>query len=706
MKRFATILFSLALPALLASAADSNNTSGPREIFNFNPGWKFILGNPTGAQEPGFDDSNWQSITLPHSFSTPYWGEPTFYTGYGWYRKQFEVKPNWSGKRIFLQFDAAFQDAVVYVNGTLIGEHKGGFTGFSMDVTSAVQRGTNLVAVQLNNLWNAQICPLTGDHEFSGGIYRDVSLVITDPLHVAWYGTQVTTPQISATASNVNVQTEVVNNDGSADLCTVVSTVLDPDNQEVVSVRTQESVPTNSTVVFNQTTVPIVNPRLWTPETPFLYHVETAVYKQNKLVDNFESPLGFRWMEWTPEQGFFLNGQHYYFHGANVHQDHAGWCDAVSDTGIGRDVQLVKQAGFDFIRGSHYSHSPKFTDACDRLGVMFWSENCFWGVGNSGTDGSWTTSNGYPDNAADIPGFEQNVLDTLTDMIRIHRNHPSVIIWSMCNEIFNATNQAGMKSLLTQEVNLTHQLDPSRKAAIGGAQRDGVDTLGDVAGYNGDGAYLFFDPGIPNVVSEYGSVKEQRPGSYDPNWGYLTYFSNPPIEYAWRSGQAIWCGFDYGTIFATPGQGVSSYGSMGIIDYFRLPKENWYWYRKAYANVPPPTWPQPGTPTQLSLTSSAYQIQAGGTDDCQLVVTVLDNNGTPISNSVPVTLTILSGPAIFPTGSTITFDPATPDIPIRNGQAAIEMHVSGSGQVTVQAASTGLQAATITIKVSAPVNTE
>jgi beta-galactosidase len=287
----------------------------------------------------------------------------------------------------------------------------------------------------------------------------------------------VTTPQISTAAANVNVKTEAVNDYGNDSVCTVVNTVLDPEGREVASVRSQQSVPASTTITFDQTTAPIVRPRLWTPATPNLYHVETAIYLRGRLVDNFESPLGFRWMEWTPERGFFLNGQHYYFHGSNVHQDHAGWCDAVADTGIYRDVQLIKEAGFDFIRGSHYSHSPKFTDACDRLGVMFWSENCFWGVGLPNTGGDWTRRSGFPPNPNDIPAFDQNVLDTLADMIRIHRNHPSVIIWSMSNEIFNAGNKAGMQDLLTQEVNLTHQLDPSRKAAIGGAQRGGVENI-------------------------------------------------------------------------------------------------------------------------------------------------------------------------------------------------------------------------------------
>jgi glycosyl hydrolase family 2 len=708
-------------------AASEGPGAHPRQIINFDPGWKFLIGDHPGAQAVGYDDSQWQWITLPHSFSTPYWGEPTFYAGYGWYRKQFTVPVSWAGKRIFLEFDGAFQDAVVYVNGIQIGEHKGGFTGFSMDITNAAHSGDNLVAVQLNNIWNPEICPISGDHEFSGGIYRDVSLVVTDPLHVTWYGTFVTTPQISSTAANVNIKTEVANSDSNDAVCTVVNTILDPDGSSVASIRSSQVVPANSIVVFDQTTHPIPHPLLWDPDHPNLYKVETSIYKApvrrednsgggpfGRVVDNYESPLGFRWIEWTAEQGFFLNGKHLFFFGTNVHQDHAGWCDAVADSGIYRDVQLVKDAGFNFIRGSHYSHSPKFTAATDALGIMFWSENCFWGS-PGGSGGAWGQSNGYPTNLPNPDAYDQNVLDTLRDMIRIHRNHPSVIIWSMCNEVFFNADTTRTKALLQAEVNLCHQLDPTRKAAIGGSQRGlgqtypgtpayaqtRIDNLGDVAGYNGDGASIpaLQDPGFPNVVSEYEqtSLGFRRPGPNDGEWGSVQLDSNGnPIEYPWRSGISFWCAFDYGTVYATPGQGASSYGADGLIDYFRLPKNAWYWYRNYLDKVPEPPARVAGTASKLQLTSTASRVASDGTEDCQLVVSVTAADGTPLSNSPSVTLSI-NGPSQFPTGSTITFDANNPDIPIRNGLAAIEMHVTGRGTITVQASSAGLQGAIVKI---------
>ena len=218
--------------------------------------------------------------------------------------------------------------------------------------------------------------------------------------------------------------------------------------------------------------------------------------------DAFTTPFGFRWFSWSASQGFSLNGAHYWIQGANVHQDHAGWGNGVSDSALTRDVKMVKDAGMNFIRGSHYPKAPAFADACDQLGILFWSENNFWG--GFGGAGGWPYNGAYPSTSADYDAFDANVLASLTDMIRIHRNHPSIIAWSMGNEdFFNGGPADRVVALLKKSVALTHQLDPAptgRPAAIGGAQSKigGVEpgTLGDVAGYNGDGVGLQ-QPGHP-----------------------------------------------------------------------------------------------------------------------------------------------------------------------------------------------------------------
>ncbi len=661
-----------------------------RQTLSLNRDWKFSPGDVPAAAAPGFDDAAWAAVGLPHSFSAPYFQWKDFYTGYGWYRRHLDVRPEWAGQRVFVEFAGVFQVAEVFVNGTRIGEHRGGYTGFSIDVTPALHPGDNVLSVRVNNNWDARLAPRAGDHNFIGGIYRDVNLVVTDPLHVTWYGTFVTTPDVSAASSTVNVKTEIQNQGAGAQSCLVETSILDPDGQTVARVSSTLNVAAGGTVTFDQTSPAIPAPKLWQPDHPVLYTAATTVSAGGRPVDDFRTPFGFRWFKWTADQGFFINGEHRYFHGANVHQDHAGWANAVTQAGVWRDVRFIKDAGLDFIRGSHYPHHPVFADACDRLGVLFWSENCFWAVGGAHQEGGWTAE-AYPTVPADQAPFEQSVLDTLRDEIRIFRNHPSIVVWSMCNEVFFSGNQPKVKALLSKSVALAHELDPTRPAAIGGSQRGGLDRLGDIAGYNGDGARLYLNPGFPSAVTEYGSVSSNRPGTYNGQFKAADKMNFDTPEYPWRSGQVVWCGFDYGTILGPVA------GSKGLVDYFRVPKRSWYWYRNEYLKIPPPAWPQSGTPAKLTLTADQTTIRGtDATDDAQLLVTVCDAAGHPLSNSPPVTLAIESGPGEFPTGRAITFEPNS-DIYIRDGQAAMELRSYSGGSTVIRATSPGLPDAVLTI---------
>lgn len=691
------LLAGIVLHAVFASALHASAASPLRERHNFNRAWKFHLGDATGAEVAAFDDQAWEPVGLPHSFSIPYFGATNaFYVGHGWYRKSFDIPPAWQGRRLFLHFDGAFQETEVFLNGAAVGTHQGGYTGFEIEITDAAVAGRNVVAVRVNNLWNPRLAPRAGEHQFSGGIYRHVWLVATDPLHVTWYGTSVTTPRVSAAEGVVNVKTEIANQSRASKHCTVRTDVIDPAGSIVATMQSRQTIPAGTTATFDQTSAAIAKPQFWSPERPTLYSVKTTVFDDDRPVDDFASPLGFRWFEFTADRGFFLNGEHRYFRGANVHQDHAGWGDAVADSGFFRDVRLIKEAGFDFIRGSHYPHAPAFSAACDELGMLFWSENVFWGTG--GFDNPWGAS-AYPTNPDDEAGFEASVRASLRDMIRIHRNHPSIVVWSMCNEPFFSDPKVmpQVRRFLRELVAYSHELDPTRPAAIGGAQRGEIDKLGDIAGYNGDGARLFPDPGIPNVVSEYGSMMVQRPGQYDPGWGDmpLTPGADPDTpgswRLPWRSGELIWCGFDHGSI-AGP-----VFGGMGMVDYFRLPKRQWYWYRNAYRGIAPPVWPEDGNAAALLLSADTTTSHAAdGTSDAHLTVTVVDKEGNPLSNCPPVTLTIESGPGEFPTGPSITFA-ADSDIAIRDGEAAIAFRSFHAGETLIRATSPGLTDATLRI---------
>lgn len=672
-----------------------------RETIVLNRLWKYKRGDIANAAHPQFNDKAWEPVGLPHSFSIPYFLSKDFYVGYGWYRRHLQLAKEDLSKRLFLEFDGVFQVAEVYVNGRLAGSHAGGYTGFSIDFTSYAVEGDNVIAVRVNNLWQATLAPRGGEHVFSGGIYRNVRLVKKHPVHLDWYGTAVTTPTLEKNAgksSSVRVKACVKNTDDRMGDYTLYIIVKDSLGQKVAECSKTKRIEAGKETLYDVQTPEIVSPALWSPASPALYTLVSKLYDGKRLLDSEEITFGFRWFEWTADKGFFLNGEHYYFRGANVHQDQAGWGDAVTDAAARRDVRLMKEAGFDMIRGSHYPHSPAFTDACDREGMLFWSEAPFWSTAGPKVDGGWTAG-AYPLNAADTAAFEADVLRQLEEMIRIHRNHPSVFVWSMCNEPFFTDGQTmpGVKRLLKRMVEKTHMLDDTRKAAVGGVQRplgeERIDLIGDVAGYNGDGANIpdFQQPPVPSVVTEYGSTTADRPGQYIPGWGDLARDDSWKGR-TWRSGQAIWCGFDHGSIFG------SDMAKMGIVDYFRLPKRSWYWYRNAYTKVAPPEWPAEGVAARLLLKASKTDdIATDGTDDTQLIVVVTDADGRELSNTPTVTLRVVSGPGEFPTGKSITFRPDS-DIRIQDGKAAIAFRSYYAGNTVVEASSPGLSSARLTLR--------
>lgn len=699
MRRIRLSIFFIVL--FFSFSTKAQETTGQRKTVHFNREWKYCAGDVFKAADTDFDDSGWETIGIPHSFSIPYFMSKDFYVGYGWYRKSLSLTKEESLKKIFLEFDGVFQEAEVFVNGNAAGSHIGGYTGFSIDISKAVQSGENQIAIRVNNLWKPDVAPRAGEHVFSGGIYRNVRLVVKDPAHITWYGTFITTPDLATTKGKegkVRIKTEVRNDSPSSGVYKLQTDIIDAVGKVVTTITSSLPIAANQTVIFDQTTASVKNPELWHPDHPALYKTVSRLYTDNKLKDTEVSSFGFRWFEWTADKGFFLNGEHYYFKGANVHQDHAGWGDAVTEAGARRDVRMVKEAGFNFIRGSHYPHSPAFSQACDEIGMLFWSENAFWGLGGfSKTDGYWNSS-AYPVNEKVRAGFHASLKQQLTEMIRIHRNHPSIITWSMSNEpFFTAPETIGaMSGLLKELVDLSHQLDSTRPAAIGGSQRPlgthRIDRIGDVAGYNGDGSSIadFQEPGVPSIIAEYGSTTTDRPGKYEAGWGDLAK-DNAQNGKPWRSGQAIWCAFDHGSIAG------SSLGKMGIIDYFRIPKRSWYWYRNEYMHIAPPEWPIDGIPARIGLEASKTSgIGTDGLEDVMLLVTILDAAGKIISNSPEVELKIISGPGEFPTGSSILFD-AKSDIRISDGQAAIEFRSYHAGKTLIRATSPGLKATEITL---------
>lgn len=656
-----------------------------REYRLLNNNWKFTYGDKVGASP---DEINrWQDIGLPHSFGIPYFMEKEFYLGYGTYSKWFELSKEDCKKRILLKFFGAFQKAVVVLNGKQIGEHRGGYTPFLVELTGNIRPGQNHLIVCVDNLWDATLAPRGGEHQFNGGIYRDMQLILTAYDYIEEDGVFVQTTQLKKEKDSWHAELKIgtqVHASEKSDLSEFDSMMLETcirEGKEVLA-RSVEPLVMGNSEICQSISLTGITP--WSPDTPKLYIVVSRVLCNGIECDCVRTSVGIRTVRFDKDEGFFLNGEHFSILGANVHQDHAGWADAVTRSGIRRDIQMIKECGMNTIRGSHYPHHPYFAQVCDEKGILFWSEMCFWGTGGDKQEGYWTAS-AYPPNESDQTAFEKSCLDQLEEMICTQRNHPSIICWSMCNEVFftDAPVKDKAKELIRKMVERSHELDPSRPAAVGGAQRDGFDVLGDLAGYNGDGAALYHDPGFPSLVSEYGSSIETRPGKFEPR-----FTDGTEIDYPWRSGKILWCGFHHGSIF-------DGMGSMGMIDYYRLPLACWYWYREHLAGKSAPKPKKEGTSFQIRLSSDVNRFRANGQEDAWICAELLDQEGNPISNEIELTFTVEKGDGIFPTGKTITFSPEKKNM--LDGLAAIEFRSWYGGENVICATADGVKSAKICI---------
>ena len=656
-----------------------------REYRLLNNNWKFTYGDKVGASPN--EINRWQDIGLPHSFGIPYFMEKEFYLGYGTYSKWFELSKEDCKKRILLKFFGAFQKAVVVLNGKQIGEHRGGYTPFLVELTGNIRPGQNHLIVCVDNLWDATLAPRGGEHQFNGGIYRDMQLILTAYDYIEEDGVFVQTTQLKKEKDSWHAELKIgtqVHASEKSDLSEFDSMMLETcicEGKEVLA-RSVEPLVMGNSEICQSISLTGITP--WSPDTPKLYIVVSRVLCNGIECDCVRTSVGIRTVRFDKDEGFFLNGEHFSILGANVHQDHAGWADAVTRSGIRRDIQMIKECGMNTIRGSHYPHHPYFAQVCDEKGILFWSEMCFWGTGGDKQEGYWTAS-AYPPNESDQTAFEKSCLDQLEEMICTQRNHPSIICWSMCNEVFftDAPVKDKAKELIRKMVERSHELDPSRPAAVGGAQRDGFDVLGDLAGYNGDGAALYHDPGFPSLVSEYGSSIETRPGKFEPR-----FTDGTEIDYPWRSGKILWCGFHHGSIF-------DGMGSMGMIDYYRLPLACWYWYREHLAGKSAPKPKKEGTPFQIRLSSDVNRFRANGQEDAWICAELLDQEGNPISNEIELTFTVEKGDDIFPTGKTITFSPEKKNM--LDGLAAIEFRSWYGGENVICATADGVKSAKICI---------
>lgn len=632
---------------------------------NINKNWYFRYGEEADLKET-FDKTSFFPIGLPHTFDLPYYGETGFYIGFGVYKKELSFTAEDLKSDIFLEFLGVFQEAEIFLNGDAVLSHRGGYTGFTADITSAAREGTNLLTVRVNNLWHSDLPPRAGEHLFGGGIYRDVSLIFVPKAHIKWNGIFIQ-PKVLDGRAQIEVQVETENASGRT-LCAEIF-----DGGGVSCGRVSGAAQPVSRLCLE-----IENPVLWDVDNPVLYTLECRLGEQTETI-----PFGIRTISFSAETGFFLNGKHLYLEGVNVHQDRGGWGDAATIEGIRRDLKMMKEAGFNFIRTSHYPRHPFFARECDRLGLLVWYEATFWGIGGFGGEGFWNAS-AMPTAQKDFEPFAENCMYAMKSMIRANRNSPSIIAWSVGNEIFFSQKEVldDAKKLVQRMLDCAKELDATRPAGVGGTQRGGFHLMGDMTGFNGDGATLYKKPSIPNLVSEYGSVVANRPGTYE-----TYYTAGVKEQYEWRCGRALWCGFHHGSI--------ADIGRMGIVDLYRLPLRAYFCYREKLTGVGPPEFPRAAKAHHLELRADRAEIRTDGTDDTMLIVTMHDESGCRVSAGEKVVVEVIDGEGVFPTGK--KWEMKSDRLSFLDGIGAIELRAYHSGRICVRASAPDVLPAEIVI---------
>ena len=361
--------------------------------------------------------------------------------GTGWYRHHFRLPPSDTGKAVSIRFDGVYMDSDVWLNGHSLGNHPYGYTPFSYDLTPWLKAAgeENVISVRVRNEGK-------NSRWYSGsGIYRHVWLTVTDPLHIGLWGIAVTTPQVSKEAASVNVAVALENGRASEAVVLVRTRLLAPNGKTVASAESPARVPAGGSNLLAQTLV-LAAPKLWNCSTPNLYRAEVEVVADKKLVDQVETTFGVRRLEMDVEHGFRLNGEVVKLKGGCVHHDNGPLGSAAIDRAEERRVELLKANGFNAIRTSHNPPSPAFLDACDRLGMLVIDE----------AFDQWEAAK----NPQDYHRFFKDWGDAdLGTMVRRDRNHPSVILWSIGNEIHERFSRPDLAEHLRQVV---RSLDTSR----------------------------------------------------------------------------------------------------------------------------------------------------------------------------------------------------------------------------------------------------
>ena len=554
-----------------------------RDRANFDAQWKFLQGDARGAEAPAFDDGSWRPLNLPHDWSIegPYAPTNAAGTGFlpggiGWYRKTFQLPSADQGRKFFIDFDGIYRESDVWINGHHLGHRPYGYSSFEYDLTPHLRFGVrpNVLAVRVNHREFADSRWYTGS-----GIYRHVWLVSTGTVHVAHWGAFVHTPIVMPREALVTVETSAVNEQQNPAVVRLAASFEDASGKEIASVSSENRVAPGATAAFvQQFAVP--NPALWSIESPALYTAVIRVYADGQLTDEFRTPFGIRVLRFDPNHGFFLNGKPEKFKGVCIHHDLGALGSAFSAAALERRLRSLKSMGVNAIRCSHNPMAPELYDLCDRLGLLVMDEAFDeWTAGKHKWIEGW--NRGKPGTDGYHEAFEAWSTRDMQDMVLRDRNHPSVVLWSIGNEIDypgdpygHPRGREGLKpGMLDGDVlpGIARRLISAVKALDG--TRPVTQALADIQASNATGLANLLDVAGYNYLEQhYARDHENYPERI------ILGSENSHSLAAWRAaaandyvlGQFLWTGVDYlGESRQYPARGSTS----GLLDFcgFRKP---------------------------------------------------------------------------------------------------------------------------------------
>jgi len=543
-------------------------------------------GQVLGAASPAFDDRGWEPVRLPHDWVIAQSFDPAatvsngyLHRGVAWYRRAFILDPTAQGRYFAIEFDGAFRDAKVWLNGHYLGHHASGYTGFDFAISDVAYFGgvPNILAVQVDSRG------YEGWWYEGGGLYRHAWLIEAAPLHVAKWGVCIRPYRIAEGQWRIEIQTELENAGLAGEDCQVIHQIIAPNGAITAEIgpRHHELEPRTKTTDHQETT--LQQPMLWSIAEPSRYLLRTILRRNGIVFDQVETSFGIRECRFSPDRGFFLNGQPLKIHGTCNHQNHAGVGTAIPDDLQRWRLRKLKEAGCNAYRTSHYPPTPELLDICDQEGILVLDENRHLASG--------------PDTMAE-----------LESLVRRDRNHPSVILWSLCNEEFLDTSEIGYRLAAAQMTRLK-QLDPTRPitaALILSSFGSGIDKAIDVIAINyRPGMWEALHKGHPDkaiVVTESTAAPATR-GIYqsDPNAAYCSAYDDlyrpgdhrttvretclAVAQRPYIAGNFVWVGFNYRGETGPYGWPATG-GQQGFLDLCGFPKDAFYLYQAFWTTAP------------------------------------------------------------------------------------------------------------------------